>query len=165
MSLDDTMTALMNKVRKKTGITDKISIEQLIDLIDQIGLHVNPNLLSQTEFTASVNSGYPMWSMVKVVDLVPGTYTVSWQASTTGTNTKVRVRIFNASKNITIPPNDLGHEFKLTSDRTSFTFSISEGDIGYGIYFYGSGTNISQTAPVRFYNVKLENGNTATPFA
>lgn len=45
MSLNDTMTALMDKVRQITGLTDKISVAQLTDLM---GNFVSPNLIPNT---------------------------------------------------------------------------------------------------------------------
>lgn len=44
MSLNDVMTPLMDKARKLTGLTDKISIARLTELMDHFDLHVNPNL-------------------------------------------------------------------------------------------------------------------------
>ena len=45
MSLNDTMTALMDKARKLTGLTDKIGITRLTGLIDHFKLIINENLI------------------------------------------------------------------------------------------------------------------------
>lgn len=164
MGLNEVLTALMDKVREKTGTSEKISLVQLITLIDKIGLATNPNLLTQTTWIVNPDRSWPAWSFVKLSDLNPGTYTFSWQANTSGTNRKVRIRIFNQSRNVTIPADDVGKEFLLSSARNSFTFTVPDGYTGFGLYVYGSGANIAQTAPVQFYNAKLESGSVATPF-
>lgn len=64
MSIDDTMTPIMNKVRKLTGLTDKISLSKLDDLMDHFDLHVNPNLLDgAADFSGDWvdNNGGTMW--------------------------------------------------------------------------------------------------------
>lgn len=45
MSLNDVMTPLMDKARKLTGLTDKISIARLTELMDHIKLIINENLI------------------------------------------------------------------------------------------------------------------------
>lgn len=163
MSLSDTMTALMDKARKLTGLTDKISVTQLTDLMDHFDLHINPNLLDKTTWVVNPDPNYPQWSNVRLLVADPGTYTISWQATTTGTNKKVRVRLLDFDKNIVPQDGDpLGQSFNLTSDRTSWTFTVPDDGNHYTVSLYGSGGNVNQTAPVKFYNVKLEQGDLAT---
>lgn len=45
MTAVETLTALMDKVRQKTGLTEKISVPRLTGLMDHFDLHANPNLL------------------------------------------------------------------------------------------------------------------------
>lgn len=52
MTAVETLTALMDKARQKTGLTEKISVPRLTGLMDHFDLHVNPNLLS-TDYTNS----------------------------------------------------------------------------------------------------------------
>ena len=166
MSLNDTMTALMDKAREITGLTEKINIAQLTSLMNHFDLHVNPNLLASTEFTVNVDKNYPMWSNAVIVRaLQPGTYTLTWQASTTGTNKKVRVKGMDMQKKVAIPDTPgWGLEFDLSSDKKSFTFNVPNDLNSYSLLLYGSaGNNTYQVAPVKFYNVKLEVGDLATP--
>lgn len=46
MSLEDTMTSLMDKFREKTNLTDKLSIQRATSLMDHLDLHVNHNLVA-----------------------------------------------------------------------------------------------------------------------
>lgn len=46
MLLSEAMTALMDKFRGKTGLTDKLSILDATGLMDHLDLHVNPNLFT-----------------------------------------------------------------------------------------------------------------------
>lgn len=169
MTVTETLTALMDKARQITGLTEKISIPRLIGLMDHFDLHVNPNLLSQTLLVSHVDTNYPMWSNTTAyctnrAPLEPGkTYTLSWCARTDGNNRKIRVRIFNWSTNTTIPAMSSGIEFPLSSTRQSYTFTIPNGDTGYNVVLYGSAASEAQNKDVTFYDVKLEYGDLATP--
>lgn len=153
----------MDKVRQKTGLTDKLSITRLTSLMDHFDLHVNPNLLSKTEWTISINHEFPMWSGLDLWDLQPSTtYTFTWQARTSGNNQKVRLRLFDAGHNSDKTSVWGGKEFPLTSGRQSYTFTTP--DTGeYGLWLYGSAAGINQNADVIIYNAKLEHGDLATP--
>lgn len=164
VSLSETMTALMDKAREITGLTEKISISRLTSLMDHFDLHVNPNLLDKTNWVVNPNPDLPQWSTLRLLVVAPGTYTISWQATTTGTNRKVRVRFIDFDKNVVAPGEEpFGQPFNLTSDRTSWTFTVPDDGNHYTVALYGSDTNVNQTAPVKFYNVKLEHGDLATP--
>lgn len=164
MTAVETLTALMDKARQKTGLTEKISVPRLTGLMDHFDLHINPNLLDTTTWVANLDPDYPEWSHVNLLVVDPGTYTISWQATTTGTNKEVCVRFIDFDKNVVAQDeNPLGQSFNLTSDRTSWTFKIPDDGNHYTVSLYGSGGNVNQTAPVKFYNVKLEQGDLATP--
>lgn len=169
MSISDVMTSLMNKFREKTNLTDKLSIQRATSLMDHFDLHVNPNLLVSTSIVCHTDPNYPMWSNVAAYlttgkPLEPGkTYTLSWCAKTSGNNSTVRVRIFNPATNVTIPDDSAGTEFKLTSSRQSYTFTMPNDATGYFVYLYGSATLTAQDKDVTFYDCKLEYGDLATP--
>lgn len=59
MTAVETLTALMDKARQKTGLTEKISVPRLTGLMDHFDLHINPNLLDgAADFSGNwVNSG------------------------------------------------------------------------------------------------------------
>lgn len=159
----------MDKARKLTGLTDKISIARLTSLMDHFDLHVNPNLLSQTEFTVRNDGYWDNWNTRGKLTIQPNTtYTVSWRAKTEGTNDKIRVRLYDlehaASNNFIIGP-FAGYEFPLTDKLQSLTFKVPA-DHSYDLVFYGNSNNNSVTfnhTPVTFYDVKLELGDLATP--
>ena len=156
----------MDKARKITGLTEKISVDRLTSLMDHFDLHVNPNIFSKTEFVSHRDPNYPEWS--NIVDtsakMEDGkTYTVSWCSKTDGDNKKMRIRIFNEDTNLTIPTQSAGIEFPITSVKQSYTFTIPKGLTGYYIYFYGSAGYEDQDKDVTFYNCKLEVGDLATP--
>lgn len=171
MSIDGNMTPIMNKVRKLTGLTDKISLSKLDDLMDHFDLHVNPNLLDTT--TGISENGkdkqYPVW-MAYHFDYVlkPGKYTFSWRAkadSDTNDGT-IRVRIFDDRSNMVIPEqriNDSGKAFPLTDELQSYTFSIPDDNYTYRVFVYGSSFPHPQLWSVTFYDCKLEVGDLATP--
>lgn len=171
MSIDDTMTPIMNKVRKLTGLTDKLSLSKLDDLMDHFDLHVNPNLLGITTAISEngKNSQWPVW-MAYTFDYVlkPGKYTFSWRAkadSNTNDGT-VRVRIFDDRSNTVIPEQKIdnaGKEFPLTDELQSYTFSVPDDNYTYRIFVYGSSFPHPQLWSVTFYDCKLEYGDLATP--
>lgn len=174
MSIDDTMTPIMNKVRKLTGLTDKISLSKLDDLMDHFDLHVNPNILGDTSYVITKSRVYPEWSSRTPSNaLEPGVYTFSWRAKTSGTNTQVRIRIFDSASNMVAPGTyrdfeSGGNSFPLTSNKQSFTFTVPKDNNQYHLCIYGSGYNndhvlIPQDDSVTFYDCKLEYGDLATP--
>ena len=170
MSLSDTMTALMDKVRELTGLTEKISIARLTGLMNHFDLHVNPNLLDTTQITVKHNPGslYQQWTYNNFNYVLKPytTYTFSWRAKTDSdkSDKKIRVRIFDLETNGTLANvNDGGVEFPLTDQRQSYTFTVSDNINSYKVYLYGSGQNIKETWDVTFYDCKLEAGDLATP--
>lgn len=52
MTLNSELIALMDKARSLTGLTDKISIDRLTELMDYFDLHVNPNLIDNADTLA-----------------------------------------------------------------------------------------------------------------
>ena len=98
MSLNETMTALMDKAREITGLTEKINIAQLTSLMNHFDLHVNPNLLSSTtvEVASNQSDPYPMWDNQMVYSkLKPKTtYTISLSATNTNGVKGASVRIY-----------------------------------------------------------------------
>lgn len=99
MSLEDTMTSLMDKFREKTNLTDKLSIQRATSLMDHLDLHVNPNLLSNATTLTGDNfivsggkivdcNGYKafetnsLWcQVVLIVTIDSGIYTLSEDVS------------------------------------------------------------------------------------
>ena len=169
MSLSETMTALMDKARKLTGLTEKISIAQLTSLMDHLDLHVNPNLLDTTTGTSEANKAYPVWSSFFFnKNLVSGTYTFSWRAKAeSDTNDgAVRIRIFNSKENVVIPEQhacDAGKAFALTDKLQTYTFHVPDDGRVYQVVVYGASWPHPQTWDVTFYDCKLEVGDLATP--
>lgn len=170
MSIVSTLTPLMDKFREKTGLTDKLTIARATGLIDHLDLHVNPNMLPTIKFVVNANKAYPNWSEYHFnFNLNPGTYTFSWKAKTDSTSAdqKVRIRLLDAVKNITIPSQQelfgVGMIFPLTDKAQSYTFDIPDDGNSYALYCYGSGGNVPQTWDVTFYDCKLELGDLATP--
>lgn len=165
MNLSETMTALMDKAREITGLTEKINIAQLTSLMNHFDLHVNPNLLSSTTWTTVPNINYPTWPATQLIDsLKPGTYTFSWKAVASSKLDKtVRVRVHN-KKNDNVPSGLVwaGNNFRLTSQKTSFTFTVPDDGDDYELIIYGSAVNASENGKVTFYDCKLEVGDLAT---
>lgn len=166
MSLSETMTALMDKAREITGLTEKINIARLTSLMDHFDLHVNPNILPETEFTAKKGGRWSYDTPYPYINLKPGTYTFSWKAKTDGSNKTVRIRIFdivaNAYANFIVGP-FYGKEFPLTSLTQSYTFTIPKDEHNYNLCMYGSAAGVKVNNDVTFYDCKLELGDLATP--
>lgn len=169
-NITDTLTPLMDKFRSKTGLTDKLTVARATSLMDHLELHVNPNMLPTIKFVVNANKDYPNWSEYHFnFNLNPGTYTFSWKAKTDSTSAdqKVRIRLLDAVKNITIPSQQglfgVGMIFPLTDKAQSYTFDIPDDGNSYALYCYGSGGNVPQTWDVTFYDCKLELGDLATP--
>lgn len=166
MTLNSELTALMDKAREITGLTEKISVDRLTSLMDHFDLHVNPNLLSSTTWTTVPNINYPTWPETQLIDsLKPGTYTFSWKAVASSKLDKtIRVRLHN-KKNDGVPSGFgwAGNNFMLTSKKTSFTFTVPDNGDDYELLIYGSAVNASENDKVTFYDCKLEVGDLATP--
>ena len=171
MSLSETMTALMDKAREITGLTEKISIARLTGLMNHFDLHVNPNLLDTTTAISGngKNSQWPMWMAYQFnYVLKPGKYTFSWRAKADSDNNDgtVRVRIFDGRSNVVIPEqksDDAGIVFPLTDELQSYTFSVPDDNHTYMVNVYGASFPHHQLWSVTFYDCKLEVGDLATP--
>ena len=169
MTATELLTNLMDKTRQITGLTEKIGVARLTELMDHFDLHVNPNLLSQSEWEIVPDPEWPMWSNTNVYQrLAPGTYTLSWRAKTTGSDTTVRVRILDLPTNRVADGTDNsgsfgGTAFPLTSSRASYTFTVPQDNYSYSVLVYGSAYNVNQTSTVQLYDCKLEVGDLATP--
>lgn len=158
MSLNETMTALMDKARSLTGLTEKFSIAQLTSLMDHFDLHVNPNLMDVKENIVNPVPDNPYFSLQDIFTIPKkGTYTFSFCTKTDGKAKHVRVMAIewktNKSTNMGV--------FPITSDRQSYTFTIPEDD--YDLIIYASGWDEKADKPVTFYDCKLEVGDLATP--
>lgn len=173
MSLNSELTALMDKARNLTGLTDKISIDRLTGLMDHFDLHINPNLIANSDtlsgdnfLTTGVsysnvsghvvaNSNGKQWSQFMcLVSLSAGkTYTFSETVSGPLDNGTVTF-ILQDSKgseqfifdHITIPDDESEH-------RVSYTFSVNS-DGNYRVFFTNAKT---------FCLPKLEIGELSTP--
>ena len=166
MSLSETMTALMDKAREITGLTEKISIARLTSLMNHFDLHVNPNIFPETEFTVKKGGEWSYDTPHPYINLKPGTYTFSWKAKTDGSNKTVRIRIIdlvaNTYANFIVGP-FAGKEFPLTSLTQSYTFTIPKDEHNYNLCMYGSAAGEDVNNDVTFYDCKLEAGDLATP--
>lgn len=171
VSLSETMTALMDKARELTGLTEKISIAQLTSLMNHFDLHVNPNLFDTTTAISEngKNSQWSMWmNYAFSYVLKPGQYTFSWRAKADSNNNDgtVRVRIYALKENIVIPEQratDAGKVFQLTDKLQSYTFNVPDDGNNYQVYVYGASFPHHQLWSVTFYDCKLEVGDLATP--
>lgn len=173
MSLSDTMTALMDKARKLTGLTDKISVTQLTNLMDHFDLHVNPDLLGNAGITFAgdnvlisnpnnvieedgdkVYMTTELWNQIMfLVTLDPGTYTYS--ASLMNPLVSDGAIFFVQGSNGS--PELIWVQIAFAEDnkwhRCQYTFSIKTKST-YRVFF----TNANKQK-----NMKLEVGDLATP--
>ena len=172
VSLSETMTALMDKAREITGLTEKISIARLTSLMDHFDLHVNPNLLGEAGTTLAgsnviltspkniiedgndkiYTSHGVQWNQVSfLMTLDPGTYTYS--AYLRGPLDEVRFYLQNSTGTYSL----IATSISLANDnkwyRCKQTFSITNKDT-YRIFF----TNAYEQK-----NAKFELGDLATP--
>lgn len=172
MSLSETMTALMDKAREITGLTEKISIARLTSLMDHLDLHVNPNLLGEAGTTlagsnvilsspkniiedgnvkAYTSHGVKWDQVTFLMTLDPGTYTYS--AYLKGPLDKAVFFLQNSTGTQSL----INTSISLANDnkwyRCKRTFSITNKDT-YRIFF----TNAYEQK-----NAKLELGDLATP--
>lgn len=168
MTVSETLTALMDKTRKITGLTEEISVGRLTSLMDHFDLHVNPNLLSQTSFSTGGPGMWANWNTQTTgLKLNPGTYTVSWQVKSSGTFKHIRIRLYDLTNATTanhIVGPFKGKVFPLTDKRQTYTFTLPA-DFSYDVCFYSADVDNGEEADAAttFYNVKLECGDLATP--
>lgn len=174
MTLSNTMTSLMDKARELTGLSEKISLSRLTELMNHFDLHVNPNLLNNAKELSGEDflfmggkivdgDGYKIFKTQKsweqvccFLTLNPGTYTLSENVSgPLSIDGKCVFCLQNAdgsetliANRVSIPAgNDEGH-------RVSSTFKVITKN-KYRVFF----TNVkTQSLP------KLEAGDLATPF-
>lgn len=173
MTLNSELIALMDKARSLTGLTDKISIDRLTELMNYFDLHVNHNLIDNADTLAGdgflpfgityssinghtvANSGGHQWSQFMcLVSLNAGkTYTFSETVSGPLMNGNVSFILQNSTgseeyilNNITIPDDESEH-------RLSYTFSVKS-DGTYRVFFTNAKT---------FCLPKLETGELSTP--
>lgn len=165
------MTPLMDKARKLTGLTEKISIARLTSLMNHFDLHVNPNLLDNVD--TLTGNGYflsggkiidynghkafktdSLWNQVSCTRLLDkGTYTFSETVSGPLLQGQVSFYLQNSNGSTVFAE----HEFPVPDDgkehRVSNTFVINTKN-QYRFFF----TNAKiQLLP------KLEVGDLATP--
>lgn len=173
MSLNSELTALMDKARNLTGLTDKISIDRLTGLMDHFDLHVNPNLIANADTLSGdkflsvgasysnvnghvvANSNGKLWSQfICLVSLSAGkTYTFSETVSGPLLSGNVTFMLQDdaghkaiISDNIAIPDDESEH-------RVSYTFNVKS-DGTYRVFFTNAKT---------FCLPKLELGELSTP--
>lgn len=173
MSLSETMTALMDKARKITGLTEKISVDRLTSLMDHFDLHVNPNLLGEAGTTLAgsnvilsspkniiedgnvkaYTSHGVQWDQVSfLMTLDPGTYTYSaYLKGPLDIVTFFFLQSSTGDQSLLAIPISLANDNKWY--RCKQTFSITNKDT-YRIFF----TNVYEQK-----NAKLELGDLATP--
>lgn len=156
--LTSTFSQLANIGRKRFGATGKLQPADLVKIFSKNHV-LNPNLLSQSSFTVPVDPSYPAWSHLLIMKgFTPGSYIIRWKAKTTGTNTKLRLRFLDDSLGPIEGFNPRGDEFQITSDESTYRFTISKDELerGCGLHVYGSAFNVAQTAPLIFYDCRLE---------
>lgn len=172
MSIASTLTPLMDKARKLTGLTEKISIARLTSLMDHFDLHVNDNLLGDSGTTLAgsnvllsspkniiedgndkiyTSHGVQWDQVIFLMTLDPGTYTYSAYLKGPLDKTWFYLQNSNGIQSLLTfavsLPNDKGWH------RCKQTFSITNKDT-YRIFF----TNVYEQK-----NAKLELGDLATP--
>lgn len=173
MTLNSELTALMDKARNLTGLTDKISIDRLTGLMDHFDLHVNPNLIANADTLSGdkflsarvsysnvnghvvANSNGKLGSQfICLVSLSAGkTYTFSETVSGPLIDGNVTFMLQDSNgykefiyENITIPDDESEH-------RVSYTFNVKS-DGTYRVFFTNAKT---------FCLPKLEIGELSTP--
>lgn len=171
MSLSETMTALMDKAREITGITEKISIAQLTSLMNHFDLHVNPNLLSSTtvEVASNQSDPYPMWhNQIVYSKLKPKTtYTLSLSATNTNDVKGASARIYCTNWN----DRYINKQFKrfyfdADGKKKVFTFTTPEFEGWlYDVYLYAGSMSVDEHKDfvTTYKDCKLEVGDLATP--
>lgn len=173
MTLSSSMTSLMDKARKLSGLNSKMSIDDLTKLMDHFDLHINPNLLGNAGITLTgdnvilsnwdgvieednekvyVAHNY-QWNQIAFrITINPGTYTYS--ADLTGPIGDDPRFFVQGSNGV---PGYVNYSITLANDgewhRCKQTFSIKEKNT-YQIFF----TNVNKQK-----NIKLESGSLMTP--
>lgn len=168
MTLSQTLTSLMGKTRKITGLTEKISLGRLISLMDHFDLHVNPNLLSQTSFNVDPKTwpGNMNYISIDVLGkpLNPNTtYTLSFNTKTNDNKVhRLRYRLYDFVKD-NDTPETMGDNATFNSgSRQVITFTTTDSN-DERILLYPSTAQETPTWIVTFYDCKLEYGDLATP--
>ena len=171
VSLSETMTALMDKAREITGITEKISVARLTSLMNHFDLHVNPNLLSSTtvEVASNQSSPYPMWvNQIVYSKLKPKTtYTLSLSATNTNGVKGASARIYCTNWNGRYI-NKQFQQFFFDADgkKKVFTFTTPEFEGWlYDVYLYAGSMSVDEHKDfvTTYKDCKLEVGDLATP--
>ena len=169
MTVSDVMTPLMDKARKLTGLTDKISIARLTRLMNHFELRVNPNIFTgTTTFVPNAKSvRTPFECVATNINLVNG-WTYTFSADTKSSDNKehlVRYRLydFSVGDQSSFPKDDDG--VLQTGGRISVTFTVPNNNYKhYQFVLYNSDKNTVPDWLVTFENCKLELGDLATPF-
>lgn len=170
----------MDKARKLTGLTDKISITRLSHLMSHFDLHVNENLVFSNRVNVAVTShatdAYPGWQNVCLSGpLKPNTtYTISVSAISSDPRvTQASIRIWNDRTNTELAPQGAGEWiFPADGKRHSYTFTtdhsgVSEGgNYNYTIWAYAGpmgNRTYGYDFTTTYTGIKLEYGDLATP--
>lgn len=165
MNAVETLTALMDKARKITGLTEKISVARLTGLMDHFDLHVNPNLLSETTYVNNKSGTYGYIQVTRNGVLKNGkTYTFSLDAKTSdGQKHLLRYRLYDHTQPaLALPKNDDGNFW--SNEHAAITFTIPNNEAhAYNLMLYNSDWQTVPTWTTTFSNCKLEYGDLATP--
>lgn len=183
MTVSKTLTALMDKARKLTGLNDKISITRLTGLMDHFDLHVNENLILEDKVNVAITSHatdyYPGWQNAYLSRPLKSntTYTVSASATSSDSRvTQASIRIWNDRTNTELSTGSDSPEpgawfFPADGKRHYYTFTtddkgISEDGYNYVLFAYAGpmgtrtyGFDFTTT----YKGIKLEYGDLATP--
>lgn len=184
MTLSNAMTSLMDKARELTGLSEKISLSRLTELMNHFDLHVNPNLILADKINVAVTShtkdAYPNWQNEYISNpLKPDTtYTISACATTSDTRVaNASIRIWNDRTNTPLLDKNGSWEpslwiFPADGKRHSYTFTTdnkgaSSDGYNYVLWAYAgvAGREIYGFDFTTIYrDIKLEVGDLATPF-
>ena len=172
MSLSETMTALMDKAREITGLTEKISIARLTSLMNHFDLHVNPNLIkadyvNSFAVSSDANNPAPEWQYRIVYGGLAAntTYTLSLSAVNTNDVKLASVRIFcEYYKGKYVNKEITSFIFSADNKRKSFTFTTDD-NAYYNVCLYAGPLSVPQgkSFVTTYHNIKLEKGDLATP--
>lgn len=143
MNASETLTALMDKARSLTGLTDKISVPRLTELMSNFDLHVNPNLLDgAADFSGDWvdAAGGTMWKMSDEKDPYNGNSVkvqnagISWYGLFKRINLQNGTYTFSLDYKVNVLESDV-------SPRMSFYFSSAAQTAG--VTNDGAAVNIS----------------------
>lgn len=172
MTLSNTMTSLMDKARELTGLSEKISLSRLTELMNHFDLHVNPNLLGEAGTTLAgsnvllsspkniiedgnvktyTSHGVQWDQVIFLMTLDPGTYTYSAYLKGPLDEASFYLQNSTGTQSLIATLISLANDNKWY--RCKQTFSITNKDT-YRIFF----TNVYEQK-----NAKLELGDLATP--